>query len=41
MLELEAGSMVWTIKYLRPYVSGISFVIVGDHRALVRLAKVG
>lgn len=41
VLELEAGSIVWMIRRLRPYVFGISFVLVSDDRDLKFLGKIG
>ena len=39
-LDLEAGSIFWSIKRLRGYLWGASFRIFSDHKALESLAKV-
>ena len=39
-LDLEAGSIVWSIKRLRGYLWGTTFRIFSDHKALESLAKV-
>ena len=39
-LELEAGSIIWSIKRLRGYLWGTTFRIFSDHKALESFAKV-
>ena len=40
-LDLEAGSIVWSIKRLRGYLWGTKFRIFSDHKALESIGKVG
>ncbi|CAB1104650.1 unnamed protein product [Ectocarpus sp. CCAP 1310/34] len=40
-LDLEAGSIVWSIKRLRGYLWGTKFRIFTDHKSLEHFAKVG
>ena len=40
-LDLEAGSVVWALKYLRGYLWGTKFVIFSLHKALESIGKVG
>ena len=40
-LDLEAGSIVWSIKRLRDYLWGTKFRIFSDHKALESIGKVG
>ena len=39
-LDLEAGSIVWSLKRFRCYLWGATFHIFSDHKALESLAKV-
>ena len=40
-LDLEAGSIVWSIKRLRGYLWSTPFSIFSDHKALESLSKIG
>lgn len=41
ILELEAGTIIWVINRLRPYLFQISFIVYSDHNALEHLCTAG
>ena len=40
-MELEAGCVVWSIRRLRRYLSGVYFLVFTDHQCLQQICKIG